>query len=188
MTSKGSTTPLNFAPYSEPPNAASARWAPPPVASTSTASYQSGAPVTSLGQGTSFSGSSQGAFGGAGSSGGGGVEASSYAGLGYGSALEAAAAYALGPFGACALLMYEAELDYVRFHAWQSALLCMSLFGVHLVFLILFSSRTLQNLLIWSDLILLALLSWRAYRDAGMEVRYELPVLGALAQSWVAEE
>lgn len=44
---------------------------------------------------------------------------SSYAGLGYGSAWEAAAAYAGGPFGACALIMYEVELDYVRFHAWQ---------------------------------------------------------------------
>ncbi|KAK4700349.1 hypothetical protein P7C70_g5901, partial [Phenoliferia sp. Uapishka_3] len=138
MTAPNPTTPLNFAPCAfasskrsvlptqnlaspdSEPSSASSHWSPPPVASSSTShtSYQAGAPVGSLGPGTSFSSSSNqnGGF-----SGGGGTEVSSYSGLGYGSALEAAVAYA-GPFGALYMIMYEVELDYVRFHAWQVSL------------------------------------------------------------------
>lgn len=32
---------------------------------------------------------------------------------------QSAACYALGPFGAAAMLVFEIENDYVRFHAYQ---------------------------------------------------------------------
>ncbi|KAM0748400.1 hypothetical protein T439DRAFT_63580 [Meredithblackwellia eburnea MCA 4105] len=108
-------------------------------------------------------------------------------GLGYGSALEAAFAYVLGPFGALALILWEVELDYVRFHAWQSALLSLAMLLVHLFFLIPFG-KGFQKFLFFCDAILFGLLSARAYKDADLEVRYQLPVIGELAQQWVEDE
>ncbi|GAA5912635.1 hypothetical protein JCM8208_004798 [Rhodotorula glutinis] len=195
-----STTPLNFAPYSEPPdlNPAHTRWAPPPAAgpapSASSSSspsaapyegYQGGASVSSLGAGTSF-----------GSSGG-------YANLGattHGAApgpssfevtlwrndYEAACAYAFGPFGAAVLLVFEIESDYVRFHAWQSILLCVGLVLLHFVGQLF--GRWLQYLLFLGDIAILGIMSLRAYHDADVLERHHLPVIGDLANSWVATE
>ncbi|GAA5997188.1 uncharacterized protein JCM10292_000086 [Rhodotorula paludigena] len=180
-----SSTPLNFAPYSEPPDAPSqTRWQPPPA----TSSYQSGAPVDSLGAGTSFGSSaaggyaplSTGAVHGAGSS-------SGYEVTLWRHDYEAVGAYALGPFGAAALLIFEIESDFVRFHAFQSILLNFALFLLQLLFLLLFG-RWAQYLLYMIDIAVLALLSLRAYYDADHLERYHLPLVGNLANDWVQSE
>ncbi|BGP36361.1 hypothetical protein JCM10449v2_000262 [Rhodotorula kratochvilovae] len=173
-----STTPLNFAPYSEPPdvNPAQTRWAPPPVASSSSApyeGYQGGASVSSLGAGTSFG--SSGGYAPLGGHGAGGP--SSYEVTLWRNDYEAAGAYALGPFGAAALLVCEIESDYVRFHAWQvrtlrlahgtgqltlvtrpqSILLSSFLVLLHLFFLLPFG-RWAQYLLAIGDVVILGLM------------------------------
>ncbi|GAA6054750.1 hypothetical protein JCM3770_000924 [Rhodotorula araucariae] len=182
------TTPLNFAPYSEPPdvNPAHTRWAPPPAASTSSApyeGYQAGASVSSLGPGTSFG--SAGGYAPLGGAAAGGP--SSYEVTLWRNDYEAAGAYALGPFGAAALLVLELESDYVRFHAWQSVLLSFFLFLVHLLFLLVFG-RWAQYLLFIGDVVVLGLMSLRAYHDADHLQRHYLPVIGDLADSWVQSE
>ncbi|BGP44448.1 hypothetical protein JCM10450v2_000262 [Rhodotorula kratochvilovae] len=183
-----STTPLNFAPYSEPPdvNPAQTRWAPPPVASSSSApyeGYQGGASVSSLGAGTSFG--SSGGYAPLGGHGAGGP--SSYEVTLWRNDYEAAGAYALGPFGAAALLVCEIESDYVRFHAWQSILLSSFLVLLHLFFLLPFG-RWAQYLLAIGDVVILGLMSLRAYHDADHLGRHHLPVIGELADSWVQSE
>ncbi|TNY19826.1 hypothetical protein DMC30DRAFT_399283, partial [Rhodotorula diobovata] len=190
-----STTPLNFAPYSEPPdlNPAQTRWAPPPAAgpapsSSSSASapyegYQGGASVSSLGAGTSFGNSyAGGGYANLGAQGPGG--ASNYEVTLWRNDYEAAGAYALGPFGAAVLLVFEIESDYVRFHAWQSILLNGGLVLLHLFFLLLFG-RWMQYLLFAGDIVILGLMSLRAYHDADVLERHYLPLIGDLANAWV---
>jgi len=102
----------------------------------------------------------------------------------------AAVAYLLGPISALALLVTETQNDFVRFHAYQSALLLTPL-----VLLRIFASiigfwpwlRTLLTLLI----ILPALyMAFHAYRDAAHNglTRYQLPRIGQIADVWVANE
>lgn len=124
----------------DPPDAPSqSRWVPPPplppsgsssaaaAAGQSSSSYHSGAAVPSYSNGsTGFGSSSYGQTGYApigssalsGGGGGGGT------GTGFETTMwrhdwEAAACYALGPFGAAFMLIFEVENDYVRFHAYQ---------------------------------------------------------------------
>ncbi|OXC63856.1 hypothetical protein AYX13_06539 [Cryptococcus neoformans] len=102
----------------------------------------------------------------------------------------AAATYLGGPLTALFFLILETRNDYVRFHAYQSALLTTPL----LVLLLLF------NLLIPLPAFLRALLviaavggtlyaAFRAWKDAqeGLE-RYWLPYIGPIAERWVSEE
>ena len=77
---------------------------------------------------------------------------------------EAALAYvALPPLGAILLLILERNSDYVRFHAWQSALLFTAVLVAHLV---VSASPFLSWLLFLADLAAIAWLALRAYRDA----------------------
>ena len=68
----------------------------------------------------------------------------------------------LPPAGAVLLLILEHKSDYVRFHAWQSALLFTTLVILHLIFS--FSSFLSYTLLV-TDLGLISWLAWSAYRD-----------------------
>lgn len=76
---------------------------------------------------------------------------------------EAMLAYlGLPPAGAVLLLMLEHRSDYVRFHAWQSAMVFSALFVLHLV---LAWSAVLSWLLFVGDLALIGCGCWRAWRD-----------------------
>ncbi|KAK6507139.1 hypothetical protein TWF481_005588 [Arthrobotrys musiformis] len=100
--------------------------------------------------------------------------------------VEAALAYILlPPAGGVLLLMLEHNSDYVRFHAWQSALLFTAMFIIHLVFL---WSHFFSVLLLFIDLALIVYLSVRAYSDADTLDRFEVPYFGAWANSFVEEE
>lgn len=99
---------------------------------------------------------------------------------------EACLAYlALPPLGAIVLLIMERKSDYVRFHAWQSALLFTAVFIVHLIFS---WSVFLGWLLFLCDLGLIVFLTLKAYRDADMLDRFEVPFFGQIASRFVDEE
>ncbi|GAA5957546.1 hypothetical protein JCM3765_001177 [Sporobolomyces pararoseus] len=187
---------LNFAPYSEPPDhPSSSRKSPssqPSAPSFSTYSYQEGATVPSL---------SSSAHGNAYSS---GSSASPYSSpyvpqttssnfSGTETTLKlrlqwlGALAYALGPFGAVFLLIFEVENDFVRFQSYSSILLSISLAVIHFVtYFILWSF--VQKLLFVFDFAILAILALRAYVDADTLDRYKLPIIGTLAEDWVDRE
>jgi uncharacterized membrane protein len=81
---------------------------------------------------------------------------------------EACLAYlALPPVGAIFLLMFEHRSDYVRFHAWQSTLLFASILVVHLVFS---WSPHLSWIFFIADLVLIVLLTLRAYKDGEFDI------------------
>ncbi|KAF3916512.1 hypothetical protein ABW20_dc0101343 [Dactylellina cionopaga] len=100
--------------------------------------------------------------------------------------VEAALAYALlPPAGGVLLLLLEHNSDYVRFHAWQSALVFTAMFIVHILFM---WSSFFSWLLFFIDLALIVYLSVRAYSDADTLDRFEVPYFGAWANSFVDEE
>lgn len=79
----------------------------------------------------------------------------------------------------------EADIVVGRFHAWQSALLFTAMFVLHL----LFSWSTFLGWVIFlSDLGLIAFLTLRAYRDADMLDRYEVPFFGQIASRFLNDE
>ncbi|KAF3919392.1 hypothetical protein ABW21_db0206402 [Orbilia brochopaga] len=100
--------------------------------------------------------------------------------------VEAALAYILlPPAGGVLLLLLEHNSDYVRFHAWQSALLFTGMFVLHILFA---WSGFFSWLLFFCDLALIVYLSVRAYSDADTLDRFEIPYIGAWASSFVDEE
>ncbi|KAL9640632.1 MAG: hypothetical protein Q9204_000645 [Flavoplaca sp. TL-2023a] len=99
---------------------------------------------------------------------------------------EAMLAYLLlPPAGGVFLLLVEHKSDYVRFHAWQSALVFTAMFIIHLIF-----SRfsVLSWILFVFDLGLITFLTFHAYQDANNLDRIELPFFGGLASSFVDAE
>ncbi|KAI0669906.1 hypothetical protein C8Q78DRAFT_153368 [Trametes maxima] len=104
--------------------------------------------------------------------------------------LLAAFAYVLGPLSALALLIVETHNDFVRFHAYQSALLTTPLVVLRiLASLLQFPSflRTAVTLLLVIPSLYMA---WQAYIDAARNglVRFQIPFIGPLAEKWVFEE
>lgn len=83
------------------------------------------------------------------------------------------------------LLVFEHKSDYVRFHAWQSALVFGLLFIMHLIFSF---SKVISYMLLVVDLVLIAFLAMHAYKDVDTLERYELPFFGRYANSFVDEE
>ncbi|KAJ2780742.1 hypothetical protein H4R18_003293 [Coemansia javaensis] len=100
--------------------------------------------------------------------------------------VEAALAYALGVFSGAFLLVLEKKNDYVRFHAWQSALLSAAGFAALVV------AALVSDFLYW--LVLLGMLgvsaymARRAYLDGAVFERFALPYIGPLAAQLVDEE
>ncbi|GAA5907568.1 hypothetical protein JCM6882_004413 [Rhodosporidiobolus microsporus] len=197
-----STTPLNFAPYADPPDRSRlslSSWSspapasdPPPAASSS---YHSGAPVSSLSQGTSYSSSSSSApyinaaSGGYAPSGtGGGGLMSGYETTTLRHDWAGPICYAFGPLGAAFMLVFEVENDWVRFQAWQSVLLCAALALLHLFWAALFGGRFFQYLFVLLDVAALTLMSLRAYHDSDHLERHKLPLIGELADQFVRSE
>ncbi|TVY42173.1 hypothetical protein LSUB1_G001948 [Lachnellula subtilissima] len=99
---------------------------------------------------------------------------------------EACLAYLLlPPAGGVLLLLLEQKSDYVRFHAWQSALLFTAVFVLHLIF-------SWSTFLSWTmfvcDVAGIGYLSFRAYGDAETLDRCEVPFFGRLASSILDDE
>ncbi|KAG0181030.1 hypothetical protein DFQ29_009497 [Apophysomyces sp. BC1021] len=83
-------------------------------------------------------------------------------------------------------LICERQNDYVRFHAWQSTLVSLTLMSIH--FVLMFISSFLSWTLFFVDVGLLVWLTYRAYLDGASLERYELPYAGPLASEWVDTE
>ena len=100
--------------------------------------------------------------------------------------IEACLAYlTLPPAGSVVLLLFEHQSDYVRFHAWQAALLFSALFLLHIIFT---WTRVISYMLLACDLVLIAYLTTGAWRNAETLDRVELPVFGRLASGFVDDE
>jgi uncharacterized membrane protein len=76
---------------------------------------------------------------------------------------------ALPPAGAVVLLMFEHRSDYVRFHAWQAAMLFSAIFVIHLVFS---WSPVLSWIIFIGDMLLIAFLTLKAYKDGELTYLY----------------
>ncbi|CAO3686267.1 unnamed protein product [Umbelopsis ramanniana] len=100
--------------------------------------------------------------------------------------IEAALTYVLGPITGVFFLILETQNDYVRFHAWQSSLVFLTLMCLH--FIIMFISSVLSWMLFVCDILLIAWLGYRAYMDGASLERYEVPYFGQLAADWVDSE
>jgi len=102
----------------------------------------------------------------------------------------AAVAYLLGPISALALLIIETQNDFVRFHAYQSALLTTPLVVIRILASLLYFPgwmRTILTLLLVGSQIYMAI---RAYLDASRNglTRFELPYIGPVAARWLEDE
>ncbi|KZT74633.1 hypothetical protein DAEQUDRAFT_119 [Daedalea quercina L-15889] len=102
----------------------------------------------------------------------------------------AASAYLLGPISALLVLVLETHNDYVRFHAYQSALLTGPLLLLRISASLLQFPSILCTLFTIVLMALCLYMMWRAYIDAARNglVRFQLPWIGPLADQWVAEE
>lgn len=99
---------------------------------------------------------------------------------------EACLAYLLlPPAGGVVLLLFEHKSDYVRFHAWQSALLFSAIFLLHIIFS---WTKIISWMLFAFDLVLIGWLTYGAYRNAETLDRLEVPFFGRLASSFVDDE
>ncbi|KAF2209437.1 hypothetical protein CERZMDRAFT_100231 [Cercospora zeae-maydis SCOH1-5] len=106
--------------------------------------------------------------------------------LGLNIALESTLAYLLlPPAGGVVLLLFEHKSDYVRFHAWQSALVFSALFLVHIIFS---WTAVISWLLFILDIVLIGYLAYGAWRYAETLDRVEVPIFGRLASSFVDDE
>ena len=100
--------------------------------------------------------------------------------------IEACLAYLLlPPAGGVVLLLFEHKSDYVRFHAWQSAMLFSAIFLIHIVFS---WTKIISWLLFAGDIVLILYLTMCAFRNAETLDRVEVPFFGRLASSFVDDE
>ncbi|KIJ27171.1 hypothetical protein M422DRAFT_37908 [Sphaerobolus stellatus SS14] len=97
--------------------------------------------------------------------------------------------YLGGPITSLFFLILETKNDYIRFHAYQSALLTIPLILLRVLAAFIFPSwmQTFFTLVI---LVSQFGMAFRAYRDTTQNglARYELPYIGPLAEKWVSEE
>ncbi|KAB5591534.1 hypothetical protein CTheo_5041 [Ceratobasidium theobromae] len=104
--------------------------------------------------------------------------------------MEAAVAYLGGPVTALLLLILETSNDFVRFHAYQSALLITPLLLLRGFFGLVGFPSFLQFLSTMSIVIAGLYMAFRAFQDANGPglVRYQLPYIGIFAERWLGEE
>ncbi|KIY71632.1 hypothetical protein CYLTODRAFT_368987 [Cylindrobasidium torrendii FP15055 ss-10] len=102
----------------------------------------------------------------------------------------AAFAYVLGPVSAFIVLLLETTNDYVRFNAYQSALLTGPLLVVRILMSLIGFWQWLRTLYTWVIVFLQLFMAFKAFTGAaGSSLsRYYLPYLGQLAEDWVADE
>ncbi|KAG9075535.1 hypothetical protein FS749_012780 [Ceratobasidium sp. UAMH 11750] len=104
--------------------------------------------------------------------------------------VEAAVTYLGGPVTALILLILETTNDFVRFHAYQSALLITPLLFLRGLFGLL-SFPTFFTFISTMSIVVAALyMAFRTFTDAnGVGLtRYHLPYIGVLAERWLGEE
>ncbi|KAF8271457.1 hypothetical protein EI94DRAFT_1720627 [Lactarius quietus] len=98
-------------------------------------------------------------------------------------------AYVLGPISAFGLLATETHNDFVRFHAYQSALLTTPLLLLSILasVLQLSSLRTLLSVLFVGSI---AFMAFQAHTGASRHglTRFHVPFIGPLAERWLDEE
>lgn len=82
-------------------------------------------------------------------------------------------------------MLFEHKSDYVRFHAWQSALLFSTMFFIHIIFS---WTKVVSWMLFVVDMAAIVYLAAGAWRNADTLDRVEVPFLGRLASSFVDEE
>ncbi|KIP11961.1 hypothetical protein PHLGIDRAFT_98665 [Phlebiopsis gigantea 11061_1 CR5-6] len=102
----------------------------------------------------------------------------------------AAVAYILGPLSALSLLVLETHNDYVRFHAYQSALLSSPLLLIRILVSLLQFPQFLRTTCTVLVIIPCLYMIYQAYMGAaryGLS-RFQLPVIGPLADRWVTDE
>ncbi|TCD71519.1 hypothetical protein EIP91_008900 [Steccherinum ochraceum] len=91
---------------------------------------------------------------------------------------------------ALALLIFERHNDYVRFHAYQSALLSTPLVLLRILVSLLGFPSWLRTVLTFLLVAPLLYMTWRAFVDASRHglARFHLPRIGPVADRWVSEE
>ncbi|KAI0271355.1 hypothetical protein BC834DRAFT_818154, partial [Gloeopeniophorella convolvens] len=104
--------------------------------------------------------------------------------------IMSAGAYLLGPVTAFFLLAFETQNDYVRFHAYQSALLTTPMILLRILMALLHLPSTLQTLVTVVFLFSIGSMAYRAYDNALHDglARHHIPFIGHLAERWLAEE
>ncbi|KAI5124645.1 hypothetical protein M0805_004254 [Coniferiporia weirii] len=104
--------------------------------------------------------------------------------------LLAAFAYVLGPISALICLVLETHNDYVRFHAYQSALVTTPLVLLRIFGALVHFPSFLNTLVTIWIVIVQVFLAFRAYVDAAQNnlTRFYVPYAGPLADQWLSEE
>ncbi|KAH9969030.1 hypothetical protein BC827DRAFT_1167124 [Russula dissimulans] len=104
--------------------------------------------------------------------------------------LLAAWAYVLGPVSAFFLLVVETHNDFIRFHAYQSALLTTPLILLRILASLSRLSPFLRTSLTLLLLSSIGFMAFRAHTDASRNglSRFHVPYIGLLAERWLDEE
>jgi len=102
----------------------------------------------------------------------------------------AALAYVFGPISALVCLILETHNDYVRFHAYQSALVTTPIVFFRIFGALVGFPSFLNTLFTLWIIVTQGFMAFRAYIDAAQNnlTRFHLPLLGLLAEQWVQEE
>ncbi|VDB99609.1 unnamed protein product [Peniophora sp. CBMAI 1063] len=110
--------------------------------------------------------------------------------FGYRVDVLAAFAYVLGPVSAFLLLIFETSNDYVRFHAYQSALFTTPLVLMRIMATILGFWAWLRFLLTLICVVPPLYMAYQAFIDASRNglARYHIPFVGDLAEQWLEDE
>ncbi|GAO47724.1 hypothetical protein SAICODRAFT_68101 [Saitoella complicata NRRL Y-17804] len=93
--------------------------------------------------------------------------------------------YLFPPVTGVAILLLEYSNDYVRFHAYQSAMVGFAILALHFFFSF---SSFLSYTILALNIGALAFLGYRAYSDSETLERYEVPAIGTLANQWLETE
>jgi len=104
--------------------------------------------------------------------------------------LLSAWAYILGPISAFFILILETHNDFVRFHAYQSALMTTPLLLLRILASLLQLPSFLRSLLTLLLLSSISFMAFRAHTDASRNglSRFHVPFIGLLAERWLDEE
>ncbi|KAJ3050844.1 hypothetical protein HK097_008162 [Rhizophlyctis rosea] len=100
--------------------------------------------------------------------------------------IEAALCYSLMALSAVVFLIFETKNDYVRYHAWQSALTFTVLIAAQIIFS--FISSALAWIVFIIELGAVGWLGYNAYINGDSLDRYEVPYIGKIASQWVDSE
>jgi len=102
----------------------------------------------------------------------------------------AAFAYLLGPISALLCLVLETHNDFVRFHAYQSALLTAPILFFRIFGSLVGFASLLNSLLTWVIILVQLYMAFRAYTDASRNnlSRFYVPYIGPMAEQFVSDE